>query len=343
VKANKRTLATRNVTLLGPQHRTQTVAKAVADLGVTGQVATITAGWEERESEDAELSEHLGGRTHNLGLYPRAEQVFVEDTAVRSMLNERHDRLRELQALYRLRLTPQLRVCRELFARTDPAEPDALHGPEIDGAIAGVRAVDQHHLARTAALDAEIFERMKAHERPSIERNREELADVLETVEALLISGGHVGTLLNRLRLFDVLGLAPSQPVVAWSGGAMVMAERLVLFHDSPPQGPGNPEVYAPGLGLVKGILPLPHASNRLRLDDPGRVALFARRFAPDICATLDDGARLDNAGGIATWRLSGGARVLQSDGRVQEPRSSRRRASGHSADVSDRVSGAVT
>jgi hypothetical protein len=184
---------------------------------------------------------------------------------------------------------------------------------------------------------------MNAHERPSVERNREELADVLATVGALLISGGHVGTLLNRLRLFDVLGLAPSQPVVAWSGGAMVMAERLVLFHDSPPQGPGNPEVYAPGLGLVKGILPLPHASNRLRLDDPGRVALFARRFAPDICATLDDGARLDNADGIADWRLSGGALVLQSDGRVQEQRTSRGRASGHSADVSDRVSGAVT
>lgn len=317
--AEKRKVSDRRVVLLGPQRKKRSVARAVDDLGVAGSLATVTAGWEEREGEDAELSKHLGGRTRNLGLYPRAEKVFLEDTSVRATLHEQVDRLRELQALYRLRLAPQLHACRLLLGRTDPAAPDALHGPEIEDAIAGVRALDEHHLARIAALDAEIADRMAARKRPSIERHREELASVLEGVGALLIAGGNVGTLLNRLRLFDVFGLAPKKPVVAWSGGAMVIAERVVLFHDSSPQGPGDPQVHAPGLGLVTGVVPLPHARDRLRLDDPARVALFARRFAPDICATMDDGERLDRMDGVTSWKMSGGTRVLRTDGGVTD------------------------
>jgi hypothetical protein len=71
----------------------------------------------------------------------------------------------------------------------------------------------------------------------------------------------------------------------------MVVAERVVLFHDSPPQGAGNAEVLDAGLGRCKGLVPLPHASRRLRLNDPVRVSIMARRFRPDHCITLDPGA----------------------------------------------------
>lgn len=317
--ADRPEISDRRVVLLGPQHETKSVARAVDDLGVAGPLATVTAGWEEREGEDAELSSDLNGRTRNLELFPRAEDVFLEDEGVRALLHERFDRMRDLRDLYHLRLAPQLQACRELLARTDPAAPDALHGPEIDGAIEGVRLLDEHHLGRIAALEAEITERLAASERPAIQRHRQDLAGVLEDVGAILIAGGHVGILLSRLRLFDVASLAPTKPIIAWSGGAIVLAQRMVLFHDSPPQGPGHPEVYAPGLGLVGGVVPLPHARHRLLLDDPARVALFARRFAPDLCATLDSGARLDCGGEIPGWQVSGSARLLQTDGRMTE------------------------
>lgn len=307
----------RRVILLGPQHGQQNVAQAVDDLEVDGPLATVTAGWAEREAEDAELSEHLGGRTINLALYPRSEEVFNEDPNIRDMLYDRYDRLRRLQTLYRLRLVPQLKTCRDLLSRTDPTEPDALHGPEIDDAIEGIRSLDKHHLARAAALDSEIAHRMAAHERSSIQRQRQNLAEVLDGVDAILIAGGQVGTLLNRLRLFDIFSLAPRKPVVAWSGGAMVVSERLVLFHDSPPQGPGDSEVYAAGLGLARGVVPLPHAIDRLHLDDPDRVALLARRYAPDICVALDGGSRIDNINGGNQWRLRDTSRLLQTDGDV--------------------------
>ena len=99
--------------------------------------------------------------------------------------------------------------------------------------------------------------------------------------------------LLNRLRLFDIGTLLADRNVVAWSAGAMALADRIVLFHDHPPQGAGIAEVADRGLGLFRGVIPLPNAGERLRLDDPQRMSLFARRFAPEQCVTLDRGAAL--------------------------------------------------
>ena len=61
------------IVLLGPQRLKPTAATIVEELGIEGPIAAITAGWEERESEDDELAEHFGGRTVNLKLHERAE------------------------------------------------------------------------------------------------------------------------------------------------------------------------------------------------------------------------------------------------------------------------------
>jgi hypothetical protein len=66
---------------------------------------------------------------------------------------------------------------------------------------------------------------------------------------------------------------------------------------------------------LCRQVIPLPHARKRLRLDDPVRVALFARRFGPATCVVLDEGARLDWDGrtwtaGPRTYRLGRRGRV---------------------------------
>ncbi|MEX1025408.1 MAG: Type 1 glutamine amidotransferase-like domain-containing protein [Planctomycetota bacterium] len=305
----------RPILLLGPQGETPTLDTALERLGVLGPVATITAGWQELEVEDQALSEHLEGRARNLELFARTERLFAEDSEVRALLHERYDRLRELQELYRLRLAPQLAACRALFARTDAASPDDLVGPEIEDALDDVRALDAHHLARTARLDAEIHGRIG--DRGSIRRHTDELRRQLEDVEAICIAGGHVGILLNRLRVYRVLDLAPALPIVAWSAGAMALATRIVLFHDSPPQGPGDAEVYASGLGLVRGVVPLPHARHRLRLDDAERVALFARRFAPDFAAALDGGESLLGTAGGSAWRPCEHTRRLTATGAV--------------------------
>ena len=309
---------TRKVLLLGPQGRHNNVVEAISKLAVDGPIATITAGWEERDGEDSELSEAFGGRIRNLGLYARTESLFRADGEVRQVLYERYDRLRELQGVYRLRLAGQLQACRTLLEAQKQDALDALYVPEIDDALRAITELDAHHLHRVSALDAEIAERLDVANRSSLQQPMEELRTILSSCEALLIAGGHVAILLNRLRLFSVLDLAPALPIVAWSGGAMVLGERIVLFHDSPPQGSGDAEILSAWMGLIQGLLPLPHASERLRLTDPARVALFARRFARETCVCMDGGELIEGSSDQSAWNVPTGVRILGQSGEVE-------------------------
>jgi hypothetical protein len=262
------------------------------------------------------MADHLGGHVVNLQLYHRAEEVFAADPELARALRQRQDLLRRLQEVYRLRLSYALDAARALLTRR--GEPELLV-PEREAAIAAVRELDRAHLARVAAVHAEVDEQWRPFERPEVARHRDELARLIGGCAAFAIAGGHVAVLLNRLRLFGVAELTGDKPVFAWSGGAMVAADQLVLFHDDPPQGPGNAEVLESGLGLYRGLLPLPHARRRLRLEDPLRVSLLARRFADHDCVALDDGAilrRLD--GKWAPWGGDGSRRLL-ADGSLAE------------------------
>ena len=307
---------TRSVILLGPQRLRRTLAQAVRGSGVEGDVAVVTAGWQEREEEVDELREHLGGRVVNLQLYRRAEEVFAADTELARALRQRQDRLRRMQDVYRLRLSFALDAARALLTRRGDPE---LIVPEREAAIEAVRELDRAHLVRVAAVHREVDEQWRPFERPVVARHREELAGLMAGCGAFAIAGGHVAVLLNRLRLFGAAALAAGKPVFAWSGGAMVAGEQLVLFHDDPPQGPGHAEVLEAGLGLYSGLLPLPHARRRLRLDDALSVGLLAKRFAGHECVALDDGAILRREGGAwAPWGGDGSRRLLP-DGTVAE------------------------
>ena len=99
------------------------------------------------------------------------------------------------------------------------------------------------------------------------------------------------------------------------------LPDRIVLFHDSPPQGRGNAEVLGAGLGLFPGVVVLPHARRRLMLHDSGRISVFARRFAGATCIALDERCWLKFAG--ARWTSGPSTFQLCSDGRLVDPASS--------------------
>jgi hypothetical protein len=152
---------------------------------------------------------------------------------------------------------------------------------------------------------------------PEVQRHRSEIAEILRDCDALAIAGGHIAVLLNRLQLFDLGALIGKKPVFAWSAGAMAVVERIVVYHDTPPQGPGNAEVLEHGLGLVRGVIALPHAHRRLLLDDAGRVSRFARRFRPSWSIAMDDGAQIRFRG--ERWEASEGNRRLLPEGELEE------------------------
>ena len=304
-------MAARRIVVLGPQRVDPDLCAVLDSLELDPRrpVAAITAGWEEREPMDQELCAHVGRRVLNLELFRRVEGIFSQDPELFDGMTRRHDRLRKLQELYRLRLDHATQAARALFARGD-VDGDLLEG-ERASAIDALRALDTHHLERLRRIHADFEAEMRPAERDHVAHHRAEIARLVSESSCVLVAGGHVAILLNRLRLLGLRELLKRKTLVAWSAGAMALSERVVVHHDSPPQGPGNAEVFELGLGLLKSLVPLPHASERLRLDDAARVELFSRRFGPAHCVALDPGARLDWDARGRAWRPYPGTRRL--------------------------------
>ena len=298
------------IILLGPQRR-PTLDGVVRSLGLgsdlSGPVATVTAGWQEREPDDAELAALLGGRAVNLGLYRRWLDVQDRDPEYFAGARRLADTLAELQDLSLLRLDYALGAVYAVQRRS-------ASGDAVPDAVAAVRELDTGHLRRVNGARLEFFEQLAPHDRPVIAGHRAEVSAALADAAALIIAGGHVGVLAEVLHLFNVAAALNGAPVIAWSAGAMALADRIVLFHDRSPQGPGHAEVYGSGLSLVRDVVLLPHARARLLLDDTTRMAVFARRFAPARCVPLEAGTRIDIS---ADGGWPPGVRVLGEDGHM--------------------------
>lgn len=298
--------------LLGPQQLKQSLGVAVKALDREGPVALVTAGWQEREDQDEELAGQLGRPTINLRLYERAEQVFHDDPEFAKAHRKRQDQLRQIQEFYRERLERTFDAAIDIDRRSVGSD---LHADELRLSFEQIRRLDQEHLDRVTALREAHELQLRPFERPVIARHREELRRLLSRVHLLAIAGGHVAGLLNRLRLFGLKDLLQDQALIAWSGGAMVTGDRLVLFHESPPEGVGISEVLEQGLGLHHGVLPLPNPKLRLKLDDPFRVSWLSRRYQPEKCVALDQGDFVLFDG--ERWFGNEGTVQLKADGTV--------------------------
>jgi hypothetical protein len=298
------------VTLLGPQ-RNPTVNRVLRSSPVDGSIATVTAGWREREPNDGELNDLLDGRAVNTGLYRRLLDVQDRDVEFATAYRDLRHRLDEVQEIYLVRLDFALRAL-DAIRHTGHGGPAREDG--ITAAIESVRRLDAHHLATVGRLQAEFYDRWSPHDRPVIAEHRAAVQRLLTDAGALVITGGHLDVLLSVLHLFNVAATLPAR-VIAWSAGAIALTDRVVLYHDRALQGRGNPEIYGRGISLLRGIVALPHARTRLLLDDPARMSAFARRFAPARCVLLDRGARVDLD---PDGSCPPGTRVLGEDGRVQ-------------------------
>jgi hypothetical protein len=297
------------VTLLGPQRR-PTLDTVAASLQVEGPVATITAGWQEREPDDGELGKLLGSRDVNLRLYRRWLDVQERDPQFAAGERQLAGVLEELQDMYLLRLDHALRAVYAVQRRSGPGR---LRADVLAEAVDAVRELDAAHLRRVGAVRGEFYQGLRPHDRPVIAGHRAEVAGLLAGATAVVVAGGHVGVLADALHLFNIAASLRS-PVIAWSAGVMALTDRIVLFNDRAPQGPGHPEVYGGGLSVLRNVVALPRASARLRLGDAPRMAVFARRFAPARCVLLENGTRVDTG---SDGSCPPGTRVLAGDGGV--------------------------
>jgi hypothetical protein len=300
------------VTILGPQRR-PSVQHVIQELPPKAEIAACTAGWQERESDDDELRDLLDRPTVNLRLHARWLDVQERDREFAHAEREHEAALSELRQLYLVQLDHALQATYAV-AQGQEGRP-RLRQRALAGAVEVVRLLDDQHLQRVREAQLAFFDAWVPQERESVAEHRDEVERLLAAADALVIAGGHVGLLARLLHLFHV---APSLPrtLVAWSAGAMALTEKIVLFHDHVPHGVAQTEVFGEGLGVLPGLVLLPHARRRLRVDDPVRMGVLARRFTPSRCVVLDDGIRLALGPDGA---LPPAARVVAEDGRITE------------------------
>jgi hypothetical protein len=263
------------------------LARILKQDGIKGPIALVTAGWQERESEDTAFIETLGVPCFNLRLHQRSEEVFATDVEFAKAYKARQERLRHMQSFYRIRLEAADDASAAIAVRH---VDEGLLEEELAVSIEGFRQLDRDHIERCRT----VFDDFEAHwvpqTRPAVARHCHEISAILGDVQALFIAGGHVGSLLNRLRLFDLFSLAGHLPIYASSAGAMVLTERIVCFHDHPPYGKDIAQVLDRGIGLVTDMVVLPDPRRRVKLLDVRGISRFSRRMAPAHCMALDVG-----------------------------------------------------
>lgn len=301
------------LTFLGPQAPQRSASTCLQPLDFDGPAAVVAAGWQEEETADEALLEILPQGSVNLKLFERSESLFEQDAELISLLKQRQDQLRHVRDVYRSQLDRQLEGTREQIAVLAAGHFDYL--PEVEFAFTQLRELDDHYLQRTNQICDDFDRQLDFANRPAVAAQRSEIQELMSGCHSLVITGGHVAIILNRLKIFGVLE-HNDLPIVAWSAGAMALANRIVLFHDKPPQGKGNPELLRAGMGLYDDLVLLPDADRRLDLANRDRVSLFARRFAPAKCLVLDSESIVTRDGG--NWRFDQ-CRELVTDGSVQE------------------------
>jgi hypothetical protein len=302
--------------LLGPQTDFAAANEAIERLGLQSPVALITAGWETDEQFDHKIRRAIRVETLNLGLFARSEQLFADDPELIETLRARQDELRHLRDAYNIRLNLLLKAAREMI-RLRNSIIDLV--PERESAIEMVRQLDRQNFVRTSQIIDHYEDRLRTAERPLVVQHRREIGEMLGLVNGILIAGGHVAIILNRLKIFGILEMRRELPIIAWSGGTMALADQVVFFHDTPPQGPGDAEVLRAGMGLFHDVLPLPDANARLKLDDQARVELFAKRFDRYRCVLLDEQTILERRNGSWENHRPHGTRCLGGSGTVVE------------------------
>jgi len=259
-----------------------------------GPVAVISAGWQEAEGDIDDVQQHVGRPVRDLLLYQRAEKIFEQHKDLQQAYRVRQERLIERQRLYRMRLRFLMDAARQVIRSDADA---ALLATEKRHAIAQLRALDRHHLKCVAEIHAEFAEGFGAGSFAPLAEDVAAIRKVLDECQAVVITGGNVIVLLNRLLLFGLEVLLRDRQLIAWSAGAMVLSRQVVLFHDRMPEGRRDAELLGAGLDLLPEQVCLPDARHRLRSGDRLRMSLLGYRLAPATCIMLNHDSLLQFAG----------------------------------------------
>lgn len=287
------------LTVLGPERPDPQLPTVLDRLGARGPLALVSAGWRYDEDRDEPLVAAVGRTVHNLRLYQAWQDLERDAPELAAAWARKQALLKGVKERYRVVLRHALAVAQELWS---PRGSDAWYSL----GVRALREADEAFLAEADRLHADFADQVRPDRHPLVRAVQARISDVLAGCDTVLVAGGHVGVLRNRMSFFGLDRMLRHHRVVAWSGGAMVLTDRVLLYHDHTPSGHGAAELLDRGLGLVSGVIYLPHARMRLDLADQRNLAILAARLAPAELITLENGAVL--AGGRAPVGVAGTA-----------------------------------
>lgn len=303
--------------VLGPQPGRISLGPGIEALDPPpGPVAAITVGWRESEPVLREVErelEGLGREAEPLHIGERVGRVFARDTELAEAHRALQEGLLAEERLYGARLRRAVETAREV-ARL--AFGERYRAPYAEEAWRAILAADRFHVERHAALWQEFREAVRLHQRPMVREEKEEVERLLAGSAAVVLTGGHVAVIRNRLLLLGLTDALARLPILAWSAGAMVLTPRVVLFHDRLPGGTARPEILGNGLSVLPGLALFPDAALRLDLKDRQNLRELSGRVAPDRAVLLDPGEVIHWDGD--RWSAPDGIRFLSSEGELR-------------------------
>ncbi len=308
--------------LLGPQRPKPRVAEALDHHGLSGKLAVITAGWRHDETEIDALRRDVGDRLVHLPLYSWFDELSLSNPELVKRYSQRQQRIIDYKSAYRKQLDHAMAAVSAMQSQVH-RDPD-LYNPELTFTHQVLRALDQRALVRVEEIRKSEPEVCTPWLNPEVRARHDEARDVVANVDAVLIAGGHVGILRNRMYFYgidDILiqALGNGCGIVAWSAGAMTLCNHIYLFYDDPPEGVGNAEVLDTGLKIVPNMCLFPHARQRLRMHDQARLARLAERLRPTAAITMETGAWIEynEAEGWVDRSWEGTSTAICAGGRV--------------------------
>lgn len=303
--------------VLGPQPGRISLGPGLEALDLPpGPVAAITVGWRETEpvlKEVAHELEDLGREAAPLHIGERVGRIFQRDPGLAESHRTLQDGLLAEERLYGARLRRAVETAHEI-AR--PTFGEKYRAPYAEEAWRAILEADRFHVERHAALWQEFRETVRLHERPALREEKEEVERLLAASAAVVLTGGHVAVIRNRLLLLGLQDALARLPILAWSAGAMVLTPRVVLFHDRLPGGSAHPEILGDGFSVLPGLALFPDAGLRLDLEDRQSLGELSGRVAPDRAVLLEPGDAIRWDG--RRWSAPGGIRVLSREGDVE-------------------------
>ena len=282
--------------VLGPQDPTPNVADAIKIHCPPGPIAVISAGWRYDEDDIGALTRDIDREVYHLPLYEWFDELGAAEPELSGLHRMRRKQILAYKKIYHIQLQAALETW-EKVRKLHRSKPNLYAQDELL-ACQHIQEIDRTCLQRLDQIRADFTAIQQPWLHESVLPVFEEIAFTLSRCKAVVITGGHVAILRNRLSFFGIQNLLhefidDGNQIYAWSAGAMALTNRIILYHDDPPWKKGYPEIMDYGLGLLDQVVFFPHATTRLELSDPHRIERLARRFAPDSCICLENGAHL--------------------------------------------------